>query len=67
MKRTKVQKNLFNQMSTCSVCAKAPTSSYNRPNSLHKTKRLVLPNLQVVDGQLICTRCLKTKYKKSNN
>ena len=48
----------------CQVCGKGPVASYNRPHSLHKTKRVVYPNVQKVGGQIICTSCLKTITKK---
>ncbi len=43
----------------CSVCGKKVVSGYNRPNSLHKTKRIVKPNLQKYQNKLVCTSCLK--------
>lgn len=49
--------------SSCSRCQKTTVSSNNKPHSLHKTKRKVYPNLQVVCGEIICTNCLKTQYK----
>lgn len=30
----------------CFLCGKGPKSAFNRPHSLHKTKRVVKPNLQ---------------------
>lgn len=44
----------------CSICKKREHSANNKPNSLHKTKKKVYPNLQKKDGQLICTQCLRT-------
>lgn len=49
----------------CSICGKTDTVGYNRPRSLHCTKRTIKPNLQKKDNQLVCTRCLRTKIKKS--
>lgn len=46
-------------MKSCCVCGKTSQSAYNRPNSLHKTKRKVHPNLQKNNGKLVCTKCLK--------
>ncbi len=48
---------------SCIVCGKGPVSAFNRPRSLHKTKRVVRPNLVKFDddGTKICTRCLKTQ------
>lgn len=45
---------------TCSMCGRGPQSAYNRPNSQHKTKKLVYLNLQKKDGKSICTKCIKT-------
>lgn len=55
-------KNFQNSMQRgCEICGKKAIISYNRPNSLHKTKKLVLPNLQSVKGKIICTKCLKSE------
>jgi len=48
----------------CEICGKAPMSAFNRPHSLHKTKRIVKPNIQKMSGMLVCTRCQKTITKK---
>lgn len=48
----------------CSVCGKTNASGYNRPHSLKRTKRTVKPNLQKVDGKLVCARCIRTKNKQ---
>jgi ribosomal protein L28 len=50
---------------TCQLCGKAPRVGYNRPKSLHKTQRVILPNLQKWNGLVICSRCRKTLNKKS--
>ncbi|MBI2263500.1 50S ribosomal protein L28 [Candidatus Berkelbacteria bacterium] len=50
--------------SVCQICGRRPRASYNRPKSLHKTKRMVYPNLQKWGGKLICTRCLRTLAAK---
>jgi len=47
-------------MKVCSVCGKREQSAYNRPNSLHKTKRKVYPNLQKKDGELVCVKCIRS-------
>lgn len=47
----------------CQLCGKRPQIGYNRPKSLHKTQRLVLPNLQKWNGLYICSRCRKTIAK----
>ena len=44
----------------CLVCGKTAVASYNRPKSLHKTKRVVYPNLVTFGDGKICTRCLKS-------
>lgn len=46
-------------MKSCSICGKTAQSAYNRPNSLHKTKKKVYPNLQKYNNKLVCTKCLK--------
>jgi large subunit ribosomal protein L28 len=48
----------------CQICGKGPVSGYNKPHSLHRTKRVVKPNTQRVQGQTVCTRCLRTSLKK---
>ena len=50
---------------SCSVCGKTTQTGYNRPHSLHRTKRLVKPNIQKIEGKKICTRCLRTFNKKA--
>lgn len=57
---TKVKKN---PNSLCGRCGKTVSSAYNRPNSEHKTKRQVYPNLQVCGKEICCHKCLKTEYK----
>lgn len=47
-------------LKSCEICGKTAASGYNRPHSQHATKRTIKPNLQKVNGQLVCTRCLKT-------
>jgi len=49
-----------NQEKECSKCGKTVTMAYNRPKSLHKTKRKVKPNLQMQKNKLVCTRCIKS-------
>ncbi|MBI4032613.1 50S ribosomal protein L28 [Candidatus Berkelbacteria bacterium] len=44
----------------CAECGKRPASSLNRPHSLHRTRRTVWPNLQMVNGRRLCTKCIKT-------
>ena len=49
---------------TCVICGKGDTVSFNRPHSLHKTKRIVKPNLQKKWGILLCQNCFRTLKKK---
>lgn len=48
-------------MIRCQICGKKPESGFNKPHSLHRTKRVIKPNIQKNQGQTICTRCLKTR------
>lgn len=48
----------------CELCGKSTGSGYNRPKSLHKTKRQIHPNIQKWNGLQICTRCRKTINKE---
>ncbi len=47
----------------CGLCGKGDSVSYNRPKSLHKTKKTVKPNLQTRWGYTLCQRCFKTLKK----
>lgn len=49
MSKSKQKFDIFKDGKKCFLCGKGPTSSYNRPHSLHKTKRVVKPNLQKFD------------------
>ncbi len=60
MKITLGQKK-YNQ---CSICEKTIASGYNKPHSLHRTKKIISPNIQKVKGLKACTRCLRTQIKK---
>lgn len=51
----------------CEICGKAPMSGFNKPHSLHKTKRVVKPNIQKLGGLYVCTRCQKTITKKHSS
>ena len=57
MNNINVDKNL------CSVCGKKGSVGNSVSHSQHKTKRMILPNIQKNHGILICTRCLKTEAK----
>ena len=48
----------------CYLCGKGDTVSLNRPNSLHKTKRTVKPNLQKKNGLTFCQNCFRTLKKQ---
>lgn len=52
-------------MPKCFICQKGERVGYNRPHSLHKTKRVIRPNLQKWKGKLVCTRCLRTIKKRT--
>ncbi len=47
----------------CEICGKTAVSGYNRPHSQQRTKRTIKPNLQLVNGRLLCTRCIRTLKK----
>lgn len=44
----------------CEICGKSTQVGYNRPKSLHKTQRLIHPNIQKWNGLVICARCRRT-------
>lgn len=59
-------------MTVCEICNKKPQKGFNKPYSLHRTKRLIKPNIQKnkhglffshskIMGKKICTRCLRTQ------
>lgn len=52
------------RMRVCAICGKTASSGYNRPHSLHRTKKTIKPNLQPRGNVLICTRCLRTIKNK---
>jgi ribosomal protein L28 len=47
-------------MAKCMLCEKTPHSGFNVPKSMHKTKRMIKPNIQKVAGIKLCTRCMRT-------
>lgn len=47
----------------CQLCGKSTGLGYNRPKSLHRTKRLIHPNIQLWNGLAICNRCRRTLFK----
>jgi large subunit ribosomal protein L28 len=50
-------------MAQCVICSKGPVFGNNVPNSVHKTRRRIQPNVQTVHGVRMCTRCLRTIKK----
>lgn len=50
----------------CSICGKKAVIGLNKPHSMHRTKRLVLPNIQKNNGEYLCTKCLRTKNQKGS-
>lgn len=50
----------------CEVCGKKPEMGFNKPHSLHRTKKIIKPNIQRNAGRNICTRCLRTENKKNS-
>ncbi|MCX6809298.1 MAG: hypothetical protein NTZ65_00900 [Candidatus Berkelbacteria bacterium] len=54
----------FKSKNACYLCGKGDTMSLNRPHSLHKTKRVVKPNLQKKWGVKFCQNCFRTLEKK---
>lgn len=52
-----------NENLICDLCGKTVSVGYNRPKSLHKTRKEIRPNLQKWAGLLICTRCRRTLRK----
>ena len=51
-------------MARCTLCNKSKTSGSAVSHSQIHTKRTFGPNLQKVNGLLLCTRCLKTINKQ---
>jgi len=50
-------------MARCSICRKSAVSGSNVSHSQVHTKRKFKPNLQKVNGLILCTRCLKSIKK----
>jgi ribosomal protein L28 len=60
----KLNKNLMaSTKHVCQVCGKGPVAAYNKPHSMTRTKRVVKPNTQQVQGLTVCTRCMRTALK----
>lgn len=51
-------------MARCSLCYKSATAGNNVSHSQIHTKRKFNPNLQKVNGLLLCTRCLNSIKKQ---
>ncbi len=49
-----------NIMARCTLCGKKAVSGSNVSHSQVHTKRKFKPNLQKVNGLVMCTKCLKT-------
>lgn len=47
-------------MATCMLTGKRPTAINNKPKSLHKTRRMVKPNIQKFRGLKVSTRAIRT-------
>ncbi|HOX40906.1 MAG TPA: bL28 family ribosomal protein [bacterium] len=50
-------------MASCTICSKRAVSGSLVSHSQIHTKRKFRPNLQKVNGVLLCTRCLKSIKK----
>ena len=50
-------------MARCTLCQKSPVAGSAVSHSQVHTKRRFKPNLQKVNGLLLCTRCLKAIKK----
>ena len=53
-------------MARCVICDKKAVAGSNVSHSQVHTKRKFKPNLQKVNGLLLCTRCLKSIRKISS-
>ena len=47
-------------MASCTICRKSAATGNRVSHSQIHTKRKFKPNLQKVNGLVLCTRCLKT-------
>ncbi len=47
-------------MARCLICRKSAASGHTISHSQIHTKRKFKPNLQKVNGMVLCTKCLKT-------
>ncbi|MCX6810670.1 MAG: bL28 family ribosomal protein [Candidatus Berkelbacteria bacterium] len=51
-------------MAICTICGKSKTVGSNVSKSQRHTKRFFRPNLQKVNGAVLCTRCSRTAVKE---
>ncbi len=51
-------------MAKCSICGKSAVIGSNVSHSQIHTKRKFKPNLQKVNGVVLCTSCLRTMDKE---
>ncbi|PIS06660.1 50S ribosomal protein L28 [Candidatus Berkelbacteria bacterium CG06_land_8_20_14_3_00_43_10] len=64
-------KKLIIPTAICALCHKGSVVGTNKPHSLHKTTRVVNPNLQTYTDPntkvriRMCTRCMRTLSHKS--
>jgi ribosomal protein L28 len=58
-----MKRNTFRQ---CQISGVSSRVGYNRPKSLHKTKRLIHPNIQKWHGLLITNRVRRTLERQLN-
>ena len=52
-------------MARCSICKKRAKSGSNVSHAQNRTKRKFRPNIQKVNGVILCSKCIKT-IKKIN-
>lgn len=50
-------------MATCSICERKQTAGNKKSHSNRKTKRQIFPNIQMINGVRICTRCQRQQNK----
>jgi ribosomal protein L28 len=54
-------------MAKCTLCLKRAVSGSLVSHSQIHTKRKFKPNLQKIDGVILCTKCLKTIRRENKN
>ncbi|HBB38089.1 MAG: 50S ribosomal protein L28 [Candidatus Magasanikbacteria bacterium GW2011_GWD2_43_18] len=50
----------------CDLCGKGSKKAASRSHSKIKTLRRQHPNLQKMDGKMVCTRCMRTAAKHAS-